>query len=876
MDAIEKKKFKVEKIVYYDKSSNWGVLATKPLEDIGPLQSKLINKYGNVSVTGNFEGVYEGATILISAVPVDGKYGLALQLQTFQMKHDSKSQEGIVNFLARSLIKGISVQNALKIYKKYKEKAIDTVLNHPQALISIKGIGQKTVDKIKESAVRYKQMQPLIDFCADLGMPYHVVNKLYDELGDKALAVIKEEPYKVLELTPNITFKQMDEIFLKKGGSPTAVNRLETGLLYSLQHEAILEGSTGLKSAALKARFYKLLELSGENNEYESTVHGLSTQGRIYITEGAITGYQTGYVYYKPYVDIERSIAEKVSALNKFGVLGDKVKESVIDEEIHDFPFELNPKQVEAVHECLKHNVSVLTGAAGCVAGDTIIKFKCGRQRKEQTATIEQLLELYNDQPEKVWYVKSYITETKEIGWNEIEKVVYSGIKQTYELITEDGRTIRATKDHEILTQKGFKQLKDIEKGEFVMVRYGDKGKTFSLVIGKRKATKEKTYDICCYENHNFVANGIVVHNSGKSSITKALSNIYARCGFNVVLLSPTAKACRRLEECVGGFQAQTIHKFLGMRKDNEFKSTKKYDRDTVLVIDEASMMDIMLFNYLLLGTDLSSRILIIGDNNQLPSVQAGNVLGDLISSQKVHVSLLTDVMRQQENSHIIKFCNMINKGEVFEPIEAKDFHYEEFGEGSELKDFFYAEYLKAVKKYGLNEVQVITPYKRGELGMNNLNEFIQSNYNKDGALAVEPYKIGDKVRHTQNNYKKDVFNGETGTIVGFDEEDETIRVDFGNKFITYDKQDLAELTLAYCSTVHASQGSEYKVVFVILDDTAVNDFLHIRRLLYTAVSRGKEKVYVLSKPYLVDKCINNDSYRPRITKLSEYLKEAE
>lgn len=728
MDAIEKKKFKVEKIVYYDKSSNWGVLATKPLEDIGPLQSKLTNKYGNVSVTGNFEGVYEGATILISAVPVDGKYGLALQLQTFQMKHDSKSQEGIVNFLARSLIKGISVQNALKIYKKYKEKAIDTVLNHPQALISIKGIGQKTVDKIKESAVRYKQMQPLIDFCADLGMPYHVVNKLYDELGDKALAVIKEEPYKVLELTPNITFKQMDEIFLKKGGSPTAVNRLETGLLYSLQHEAILEGSTGLKSATLKARFYKLLELSGENNEYESTVHSLSTQGRIYTTEGAITGYQTGYVYYKPYVDIERSIAEKVSALNRFGVLGDKIKESVVDEEIHDFPFELNPKQVEAVHECLKHNVSVLTGAAG----------------------------------------------------------------------------------------------------------------------------------------------------AGKSSITKALSNIYARCGFNVVLLSPTAKACRRLEECVGGFQAQTIHKFLGMRKDNEFKSTKKYDRDTVLVIDEASMMDIMLFNYLLLGTDLSSRILIIGDNNQLPSVQAGNVLGDLISSQKVHVSLLTDVMRQQEDSHIIKFCNMINKGEVFDPIEAKDFHYEEFGEGSELKDFFYAEYLKAVKEYGLNEVQVITPYKRGELGMNNLNEFIQSNYNKDGALTVEPYRIGDKVRHTQNNYKKDVFNGETGTIVGFDEEDETIRVDFGNKFITYDKQDLAELTLAYCSTVHASQGSEYKVVFVILDDTAVNDFLHIRRLLYTAVSRGKEKVYVLSKPYLVDKCINNDSYRPRITKLSEYLKEAE
>ena len=159
---------------------------------------------------------------------------------------------------------------------------------------------------------------------------------------------------------------------------------------------------------------------------------------------------------------------------------------------------------------------------------------------------------------------------------------------------------------------------------------------------------------------------------------------------------------------------------------------------------------------------------------------------------------------------------------------------------------------------------------------MDNLNTFIQNKYNKDGVLTLEPFRIGDKVRHTQNDYKRDVYNGETGTIVSFDEEDETLRVDFGNKFVIYEKQDLVDLVLAYCSTVHASQGSEYKVVFVILDDTSVNDYLHIRRLLYTAISRGKQKVYLLSKPYLVDKCIENNTYRPRITKLKEYLSEVE
>ena len=373
------------------------------------------------------------------------------------------------------------------------------------------------------------------------------------------------------------------------------------------------------------------------------------------------------------------------------------------------------------------------------------------------------------------------------------------------------------------------------------------------------------------------MANGIVVHNSGKSSITKALSRIYRRCGFKVVHLSPTAKACRRLEECIGTSDAQTVHKFLGLKKDGEFESHVSYDKDTVLIVDEASMLDILLFNALLAGSNLTTRILLIGDNNQLPSVQAGNVLGDLIDSKAVHVSALTDVMRQKENSNIIKYCTAINEGIVFDPVECKDFHYEEFGDGEELKEFFFEKYKEEVAKYGLNEVQVITPYKKGELGMENLNSYIQEKYNTDGRPALEPYKLGDKVRHTVNNYKKDVFNGETGTIISCDDIfDETMTVDFGNKIIEYNKKDMAELTLSYVSTVHASQGSEYKSVFVILDDTSVNDFLLIRRLLYTAVSRGKSKVWLLSKPYLVDHCITNNNYRPRITKLKEYLQENE
>ena len=874
---IEKKHFKVIRIVWYNAESKWGVLATEPLFKLSPNQEELMNSYGNISITGNFEGIYVDGEIEVTGDIVDGRYGKAIQLRSYTIIHDSRTKEGVVNFLARSLIKGINVQNAKKIYEAFKDKAIDIVLDNPEKLIGIKGIGAKTVHKVQDSVSQYKKMKPLIDYCSTLGLPYNLIKKLYDELGDKALESIKTDPYHVLEISSTITFKQMDEVFLKSGGSPSAMVRLETGLLYVLKNLAVLEGSTGCKSSTLKNKFYSTLNLEGGNSEYESTADKLAQEGKLELGENALTGIQQGYVYYKKFVDIEKNIAEKVQTLNKYGLLGDKIREDVVEEEIKDFPFTLNEKQVEAVHKCLEHNVSVLTGCAGCLTGDTKVNIRIGKQRYDRKYSMKRLYELYLECPDMKYYTRSFNFRTKKIELNEIEKVVYSGRKVVYELLVETGKTLKATADHEILTSNGFKQLKDLNKGDLVATRYNDSPSIiWEVFLCCKECGEEDTYDICCYENHNFVANGIVVHNSGKSSITKALSHIYRRCGFSVYHLSPTAKACRRLEECIGTQDAQTIHKFLGMRKDEEYKQIKTYPQDAVLIVDEASMIDIILFNYLLLGSSLTTRILLIGDNHQLPSVQAGNVLGDLIDSKQVHVSELTDVMRQKENSNIIKYCTMINDGEIFDPVEATDFHYEEFGEGSELKDFFFKKYVQEVKENGLNEVQVITPYKKGELGMDTLNTYIQEKYNAEGEITIEPFRMGDKVRHTVNNYDKDVYNGETGTIIQYDEEDEEMLVDYGNKVITYDKSDVVELVLAYVSTVHASQGSEYKVVFVILDDTSVNDFLLIRRLLYTAVSRGKKKVYILTKPYLVDKCITNDSYRPRITKLKEFMQSEE
>ena len=718
MNEIKEKKFIVEKIVYYNSQKFWGVLGLTPVDSLDGLEVELLNNWGSISACGSFEKLFERAEVEISGdIIVNPQYGKQISIKSLKVMHDTSSKEGIINYLARGEIEGIGVQLAEKIYEAFGDDSIDIVSNNPDRLLEVYGIGKKTVAKVKESVNFLKAHESTIKFLTGMGVSYGTIRKLIDEFDEETIQIISRDPYEILEVSKELSFKQVDDIYLKAGGDPKSQLRLQSAFLHLLKQQAMMEGSTGCVRADLSKKFYSLIDISGSEDYFGVTMEELEKENKVVLGGGL-------YVYYKEYLDIEKEIARKLKSLQSAYMKSKKIQEDIVEEEIHNFPFELNKQQLEAIHDCLDTNVAVLTGPGG----------------------------------------------------------------------------------------------------------------------------------------------------SGKSSITKALYRIYNRCHFNV-LLSPTAKACRRLEECTGGV-AQTIHKFLKMTKDGDVAFSGNYVKDTVLIIDEASMMDIILFNNLLKGVSMSTRVLLVGDNNQLPSVQAGNVLGDVIDSEKVHVSLLTDITRQQENSSIIKYCSMTNNGEVFEPCEHEDFLYEEFGSADELREKFLPIYKKEVKTYGLGEVQVIAPYKKGELGMNNLNTILQQEMNAKGKEALEGFKVGDKVRHTQNNYKKDVYNGETGVILNFNPEDDEMLVDYGSKLIVYNHVDVKELTLSYCSTVHASQGSEYKVVFVILDDTSVNSFLHIRRLLYTALSRGKEKVYILTKPYLVDRCINNDTYRPRITRLKKFLQE--
>lgn len=370
---------------------------------------------------------------------------------------------------------------------------------------------------------------------------------------------------------------------------------------------------------------------------------------------------------------------------------------------------------------------------------------------------------------------------------------------------------------------------------------------------------------------------------TGKSTITKAVVDIFKQSKIHFELLSPTGKATRRIAECTG-YNAYTVHKYLHAKSASlEDIELPIVPQDTAIIIDESSMLDIlMLAKIVEIAKYTSIRLILIGDQDQLPSVQVGNVLADIINSGVVDVYRLTDIMRQAKDSHIIQYCSDINKGKLIPQCNHNDFEYIEFFDENDLFDELENKYFEEVGKNGIGQVQIIAPYKKGNLGTLNLNKFISS-FNSYTRMQTG-YAISDKVMQIRNDYGSGIFNGECGTVTSVT--DDTVTVNFSQNenladvdmplidqtLITYDEKNLTDLMLAYASTCHKSQGAEYSVVFVILDDSTGN-FLLTRKLLYTAVSRGKKKVYIYASPGCLTKCVKNISEIPRITKLSRLLK---
>ncbi|HRC55502.1 MAG: ATP-dependent RecD-like DNA helicase [Myxococcales bacterium] len=378
----------------------------------------------------------------------------------------------------------------------------------------------------------------------------------------------------------------------------------------------------------------------------------------------------------------------------------------------------------------------------------------------------------------------------------------------------------------------------------------------------------------------------------GKTTIVRAISHLSRLGRRKVALAAPTGRAAKRLAEATG-LEAMTIHRLLEYQPQTQTFGRGKLTplEADLIVVDEASMIDLTIFHALLLAVRPAAQLVLVGDIDQLPSVGAGAVLGDVISSEAATVIRLTEIFRQAAESRIVVSAHQINAGALPDlsppaagTTETSDFYFisrEEPQAARATVVELVAERIPA--RFGLDPfsaVQVLTPMHRGELGTQALNAALQARLNPAAEDRPEltrgerVFRLGDKVMQLRNDYDRGVYNGDIGVVSAVVRDDDMLRVDFGDTRIAeYERAELDQLVLAYAVSVHKSQGSEYPAVVI---PVATQHYMMLQRsLLYTAVTRGKRLVVLVGSKKAVGMAVRNAAARQRFTYLAERLRQA-
>jgi exodeoxyribonuclease V alpha subunit len=371
---------------------------------------------------------------------------------------------------------------------------------------------------------------------------------------------------------------------------------------------------------------------------------------------------------------------------------------------------------------------------------------------------------------------------------------------------------------------------------------------------------------------------------TGKTTLVRGLTEILERHHHPFKLAAPTGRAAKRLEQATGA-PATTLHRLLEFNPADRAWARDRSDplQADWVVVDEVSMLDVELAAHLVEALPDGCRLVLVGDADQLPSVGPGDVLADLMASGRVKVVRLQQIFRQGRGSLIARNAHRINRGQM-----------PEYDSSSELSDFYFAvrddpadaavtaiemASSRIPRRFGLDpfkDVQLLAPMHRGEVGIASLNERLQGILAPPGRpelrFGSRTFRLGDKVMQLRNNYDLEVFNGDAGTVVEVNGDDGQLVVDFGDRSVSLESDDLDDLTIAYACTIHKAQGSEYPAVVILLHDQ--HHIMLQRNLLYTAVTRGKQLVVLVGSRRAVAQAVRTASVRNRNTLLAERLRD--
>ncbi len=766
-----------------------------------------------ITVVGNLASVNPGESLLLQGGWVDNaKYGRQFQIEKYETILPA-NVVGLRKYLGSGLIKGIGPKMATRIVHKFGMDTMDIIEHAPEKLARIPGIGRHRVKIIKEAWEAQREIKNVMLFLQSHDVSTTHAAKIYKTYENDAIAVVTENPYRLADDIYGIGFVTADTIAQKLGIDKDAPHRVQAGIKYVLSQKAD-EG-----------------HVFQHHNELVEACQAMLEQEPEAIEEGVHSLIETGEVMVPNFTDLLHTNEQVAVSETRSGYEIDNQQSAVSNQQelpdVHQTPLSANNQQPTT------NNHSAIYLAPFYYA---------------ELGVANQFLRLLSNEGH---------------DHNHAEATPSASISDTVLTQLEQEMGIRFA----------FQQREAIHTAMTA--------RTMILTGGP---------------------------GTGKTTTTVGMIRLFESQGRHITLTAPTGRAAKRLSETTGG-EAKTIHRLLEFSPQiNAFKRNRQNPLDTdIVIVDETSMVDLVLMNRLMQAIRPTTTLVLIGDVDQLPSVGAGNVLKSLIDSQRIPVIKLTEIFRQAQESMIVMNAHRINKGDFPELTGDADRNFffieeEDPEEVVELICSLIADRLPQHYDYhAIDDIQLLCPMRRGALGTENLNKRLQEVLNVEYTAPVahplekarfgprpnrqtlQPsgrsrtaggFRIGDKVMQVRNNYDYDVFNGDIGRVVAIDHIDKKVRIQFPDKQVAYDTADLGELVLAYATTIHKAQGSEYPAVVIPLH---TQHYLMLQRnLLYTGITRAKERVVIVGTKRALGICIRNNQVMERNSYLAERLQENE
>jgi ATP-dependent exoDNAse (exonuclease V) alpha subunit len=831
-----------------------------------------------VTIVGTLTSVAPGEALELTGLwQQHHQHGWQFKVENYRSVLPATTQ-GIRKYLGSGLIKGIGPKTAEKIVAYFDTETLDILESAPERLSEVPKLGKHKAGLIAAAWVEQKTIKEVMVFLQGQGISTSLAVRIYKQYKDAAITVVKNEPYRLAREVWGIGFKTADKIASSLGFAHDDPERLKAGTLFVLSEASDSGGHTYLPRPLLAQQAAELLGVEVE--KVEEAISGLAIDGGAYL-ETLVANPDDGSLSFQPLVAITVFGSNVGNSGSGYGVASVSATAAATTANGRGKPSSGSSSSSDArAQDAAGTNVSVDDSSYSPLEDDLAdeLRYSARRQRLPLPSASTSASTLTSSAASSRSPVvqaqnpasspTTTATAANPISSNE------SGATPTLTALPgeqavylppfywgEQGVAKHLMRLANCTPQQD--RLKELARADFrtVFDFLANKDET-KLQLAERQ---QEGVVMALAKPVGVLTGG---PGTGKTTSMKALIRVLTLKKKRVVLAAPTGRAAKRLSEATG-LEAKTLHRLLALKPGgkSQYDYKEKPIEADIVIIDEVSMLDTLLMYSLLKGIATGTHLLLVGDADQLPSVGAGNVLSDIINSGVVPVVKLDQIFRQGAGSAIITNAHRINQGLM--PIVSRDItDFFFFGEedpevAGELVVDLVAKRIPTKFGFAPGDIQVLAPMHRGKSGVGYLNEKLQEVLNPPAdnkpqkLYGSKVFRVGDKVLQLRNNYDKQVYNGDGGTITALHTENQTVSVRLeDDREVEYDFGELDELTLAYAISIHKSQGSEYPVCVI---PVAMGHFMLLeRKLIYTAITRAKKLVVLVGSKKALAMAVRN------------------